>query len=93
MADKPDEDTPELTDEDFTRMRPASEALPEIFGATLAAEMLVPKGGRPRTDTPKVFAGIRLDAEVLEAFRSKGKGWQTRMNNALKDSLKGHSPA
>ena len=30
MADKPDEDSPELTDEDFTRMRPASEALPEI---------------------------------------------------------------
>lgn len=92
MADEPDEDSPELTDEDFTRMRPASEALPEIFGATLAAEMLVPKGGRPRTDTPKVFTGIRLDAEVLEAFRATGKGWQTRMNNALKDWLKGHSP-
>ena len=40
MADKPDEDSPELTDEDFASMRPASEALPEIFGATLAAEML-----------------------------------------------------
>ena len=70
MADKPDEDSPELTDEDFTRMRPASEALPEILGATLAAEMLKPKGGRPRTDTPKVFTGIRLDADVLEAFRA-----------------------
>jgi uncharacterized protein (DUF4415 family) len=93
MADKPDEDSPELTDEDFASMRPASEALPEIFGATLAAEMLKPKGGRPRTDTPKVFTGIRLDADVLEAFRATGKGWQTRMNNALKDWLKGHSPA
>jgi uncharacterized protein (DUF4415 family) len=93
MADEPDEDSPELTYEDFTRMRPASEALPEIFGATLAAEMLKPNGGRPRTDTPKVFTGIRLDADVLEAFRAPGKGWQTRMNNALKDWLKGHSPA
>ncbi len=53
MADEPDEDSPELTDEDFARMRPASEELPEIFGATLVAEMLKPKGGRPRTDTPK----------------------------------------
>jgi len=40
-----------------------------------------------------VFTGIRLDADVLEAFRATGKGWQTRMNNALKDWLKGHSPA
>ena len=93
MADEPDEDSPELSDEDFTRMRPATEALPEIFGATLAAEMLKPKCWRPRTDTPKVFTGIRLDADVLEAFRATGKGWQTRMNNALKDWLKGHSPA
>ena len=64
MADKPDEDSPELTDEDFARMRPASTVLPEIFGAELAAEMLKPKGGRPRKNNPKVFVGIRLDTEI-----------------------------
>jgi uncharacterized protein (DUF4415 family) len=54
--------------------------------------MLRPKkGGRPRTDTPKVFTGIRLDADVLEAFRATGKGWQTRMNDALKEWLKEHA--
>ncbi|MDO9163031.1 MAG: BrnA antitoxin family protein [Methylococcaceae bacterium] len=81
----------ELTDADFKRMRPASDVLPEIFGAELAAEMLKPKGGRPRTDTPKVFTGIRLDPDVLEAFRATGKGWQTRMNNALKEWLREHT--
>jgi uncharacterized protein (DUF4415 family) len=30
---------------------------------------------------------------VLDAFRSHGPGWQTRMNNALRDWLKRHSPA
>lgn len=69
-----DPDTLELDDAFIARTRPAAEVLPEIFGATMAAEMLKPKGGRPRTNTPKVFTGIRLDAEVLEAFRSNRQG-------------------
>lgn len=31
-------------------------------------------------------------ADVLEAFRATGKGWQARMNEALKDWLQTHSP-
>lgn len=92
MADQPDADSPELTRADFARMRPASEVLPDIVGATLAADMLKPKGGRPRKVTPKVFTGIRLDAEVVDAFKATGKGWQTRMNEALKEWLKDHAP-
>ena len=86
-----DPDTFELTDEDFKRMRPASVVLPELFSAELAAEMLKPKGGRPKSVSPKVFTGIRLDAEVLSAFKATGKGWQTRMNDALKEWLQTHS--
>jgi len=93
MADSPDEDSPELTNEDFARMRPASEVLPELFGETLAAEMLKPKGGRPKSESPKVFTGIRLDPDVLNAFKATGKGWQTRINEALKEWLKEHSGA
>ncbi|MBD9360132.1 BrnA antitoxin family protein [Methylomonas fluvii] len=83
----------ELTETDFKQMRPVGEVFAELFGAEPAAEMLRPKGGRPRKDSPKVFTGIRLDVEVLEAFRATGKGWQTRMNDALKEWLKDHSPA
>ena len=36
---------------------------------------------------------IRFDREVLAAFRAAGPGWQTRMNAALRDWLKNHSPA
>lgn len=33
---------------------------------------------------------ICYDAEILTAFRATGKGWQTRMNNALKEWLNQH---
>ena len=36
---------------------------------------------------------IRFDRDVLAAFRAAGPGWQTRMNAALVDWLKNHSPA
>ena len=34
-----------------------------------------------------------LDADVLAAFKATGKGWQTRIDDALNDWLKTHSPA
>lgn len=83
----------ELTESDFKLMRSADEVFAKLLGAEQAAEMLKPKGGRPRKDVPKVFTGIRLDADVLEAFRATVKGWHTRMNDALKEWLKDHSPA
>lgn len=32
----------------------------------------------------KVHTGLRIDADVLEWFRAKGRGWQTRMNAVLR---------
>ena len=49
--------------------------------------------GRPKAESPKVFTGIRLDADVVETFKAGGKGWQTRVNAALRDWLKRQSPA
>jgi len=33
-----------------------------------------------------------IATDVLAAFRATGKGWQARMNEALKDWLQTHSP-
>lgn len=41
----------------------------------------------------KEQVAIRFDHEILSAFRAGGQGWQARMNNALRDWLKNHSPA
>ena len=46
--------------------------------------------GRP-VGSGKTQIALRVDNSVLEAFRSTGKGWQTRMNEALKEWLKEHT--
>ena len=49
--------------------------------------------GRPRVATPKVPTTIRFDADVLAALKASGKGWQTRVNQAVREWVKSHSPA
>jgi uncharacterized protein (DUF4415 family) len=88
-----DEDNPEWTTQDFARARPASEVPPTLFGAKTADQLLRPKRGRPAASEPKAHINIRLDADVVETFRASGRGWQSRMNAALKDWLKTHTPA
>ncbi|MFC0140639.1 BrnA antitoxin family protein [Erwinia mallotivora] len=50
--------------------------------------------GRPVSSAPlKKSATIRYSPEVIDAFKSTGRGWQTRMDTALKDWLKKHDPS
>ncbi len=56
-----------------------------------AMESYRSKRGRPAGSGTKEQVAIRLDRDVLAAFRSSGAGWQTRMNSALRDWLKTHS--
>lgn len=51
------------------------------------------RAGRPVGSGTKEQVAIRFDREILLAFRATGPGWQTRMNAALRDWLKTHSPA
>lgn len=81
-----DEENPELTEEWFKRAVPFS-ALPESLQAKLKAV------GRPKAAITKERITIRLSRDVVEQFRASGDGWQTRVDAALKDWLKTHSPA
>ena len=89
MSKKPnpeliDTDNPEWTAQDIKTAMPLS-GLP----ATLQAKL----GGRgPQKAPPKVSTTIRLSPDVLQAFRAAGDGWQTRIDAALKDWLRTHSP-
>jgi uncharacterized protein (DUF4415 family) len=86
-----DSQNPEMSGDRLASARSASELFgPEVMQSLVAMRRPV---GRPKADTPKVFTAIRLDADVLAEFKATGKGWQTRMNAALKDWLKTHSPA
>lgn len=43
--------------------------------------------GRPKAAVTKVSTTIRLDPDVLAAFKADGPGWQTRINQALRKSV------
>jgi uncharacterized protein (DUF4415 family) len=86
-----DNENPEWTDEDFQRARPAAKVLPEILEAEVAAEMLKPRG-RPKATATKAHVNIRLDADVVNAFKATGRGWQTLINKALREWLKDRKP-
>lgn len=54
--------------------------------------------GRVRTRGPnkrpiKEQVAIRYSPDVLAYFRATGAGWQTRMDAALREWVKAHSPA
>lgn len=74
-----DPDNPEWTADDFARARPFNKVMTERK-----------RMGRPPLERPKEQVTIRYDADVLDAFRSTGDGWQTRMNDALKTYLSEH---
>ena len=59
------------------------------------AQIKARRAGRPVGSVkvaPKVSTTIRLSPDVIEAFRSVGDGWQTRIDAALKDWLRTHTP-
>jgi uncharacterized protein (DUF4415 family) len=47
----------------------------------------------PQKAPTKVQTAVRYDAEEIEAFKATGKGWPTRINDALGEWLKTHMPA
>lgn len=46
--------------------------------------------GRPRAEVTKERITIRLSREVVETFRATGAGWQTRMDEVLKEWVRAH---
>ena len=70
------EDAPELTDNWFEK-------------ADLMQGTKLVRRGRPAGQT-KASQTVRFDLDVLAAFKATGKGWQTRMNEALREWLKDH---
>ena len=44
--------------------------------------------GRPRGSGSKELVSLRLDREVLAAFRNTGPGWQSRINETLARSAR-----
>jgi len=75
LGPKDYEEIPELTDEWFER------ATLHIGGVPVAR-------GRPKAKAPKSAVSLRLDPDVVAYFRRSGRGWQSRINAALRKAAK-----
>ncbi|MEY3224619.1 MAG: hypothetical protein RL565_809 [Pseudomonadota bacterium] len=40
--------------------------------------------GRPALEAKRPVLNMRIDAEVLDAIKSNGRGWQTKLNQFLR---------
>lgn len=69
------DDAPELTREFFER-------------AEIRHGDKIIRRGRPPLPNPKQAVKLRLDADVLAAYRATGDGWQTRINADLRKARK-----
>jgi uncharacterized protein (DUF4415 family) len=69
------EDAPELTEAFFQE-------------AKLYKGNKIQARGRPKAAITKEPVKLRLDADVLAALRATGDGWQTRINETLRASLR-----
>jgi uncharacterized protein (DUF4415 family) len=82
---------------DWEHVRRTIDADPEAVESNrkigeLIEKIQARKRGRPLEGEPKVAVSLRVPESVLAAFRAGGAGWQTRMNMALKEWIKTHSP-
>ena len=88
--ERPDKENPERTSADMERPRPGSEVLPGLIGATATDELLRRGKGVPPKEHRKVNQTLRIDPDVLEAYRQEGKGWQTHINEVLRQNMPKH---
>lgn len=77
----------------FTSKRPAGTAREVIDpdNPPWTEEMLGPprfrRGRGPQKTPTKVSTTLRLDREVLDYFRAQGPGYQTRINDTLREAI------
>jgi uncharacterized protein (DUF4415 family) len=75
-----------LTAPDLAQFRPAAQTLPTPLQETLGMR----RRGAQKAPT-KVSTTIRFDADLLEALKASGEGWQTRVNTLLRRDVMGET--
>jgi uncharacterized protein (DUF4415 family) len=66
-----------LTKEDFAKARPFAEALSELAAS-------IRKGRGPNKAPTKKLVSLRLSGQVIDAYRAKGPGWQSKIDADLR---------
>jgi uncharacterized protein (DUF4415 family) len=81
-------DQHELTEEDYDEIPELDDDFFERADLYHGDQLI--RRGRPRSEHPKVAISIRLSEDVVSRFKSSGPGWQTRIDDALKQWLAEH---
>ncbi|MDR3398754.1 MAG: BrnA antitoxin family protein [Pandoraea sp.] len=90
-AAESDPDSPPLTDAQLRKMRPARDVLTAALGKERADALLKRRGRPPKPESErKVTLNMRADRDVVDAFKATGDGWQTRINEALREYAESH---
>jgi len=63
---------------------------PDTYELTESETSSLRRVGRPLSETTKERITIRLSRDVTDYFRRSGRGWQTRMNEALQEYINTH---
>lgn len=85
-ARRPDQENPEWTAQEIREARPLMDVLP---GETAAAIRRYRGQRGPQKSPTKELISLRVDRDVVAAYRATGQGWQTRANDALRAYVKG----
>ena len=73
---------PEWTEQNFATARRAEDVLPPALYDSLVKQR---RGRGPQKTPIKKPVTIRVDQDVLKSYKSTGKGWQSRMNDVLRE--------
>src|ERR1700759_4309476 len=76
-----DVQSPELTDEQIAKAKPFAEVFPDLSAS-------IRRGRGPNKAPTKELVSIRLSKNVIEHFKKKGDGWQTRIDETLQKVVK-----
>jgi uncharacterized protein (DUF4415 family) len=77
------DDAPEWTDDVFERA-----AVYKGDSLVRPARGTLTRRGRPKLANPKRQVTLRLDSDLLDRLRETGPGWQSRINEILRNAVK-----
>ena len=84
---------PEMDDFEKSLLRSVKQAKKGEYAAKHTPEQIKARRGRPpgsvKADS-KQAVKLRFDPDVLAALRATGSGWQTRVNEVMREWVKAH---
>ena len=80
-ASRPDAENPEWTPEEIRHARPLMDVLPK---ETVEAVRRYRGQRGPQKSPTKELVSLRVDPDIVAAYRATGSGWQKRANEALR---------